>query len=51
MKEAIIKIILKGVDGQDAGFQFHPDNPRLDSRGRAVKYESSRGAANRIDCY
>ena len=38
-----------GVDGQEAGHQFRPDNPRSDPRGRSIKYESPRGAANHLD--
>ena len=45
-----ILIPLCSVDGKEAGFQYRPDNPRLDSRERSVKYESPRGAANRLDC-
>ena len=45
-----ILIPLWGVDGKQVGYQYHPDNPRFDSRGRPVKYESPRGSANRLDC-
>jgi len=45
-----ILIPLWGVDGTPAGCQYRPDNPRLDTRGRAVKYESPRGTSNRVDC-
>ena len=45
-----ILIPLWGVDGNQAGYQYRPDNPRFDSRGRPVKYESPRGSANRLDC-
>jgi hypothetical protein len=45
-----ILVPLWGVDGQEAGHQFRPDNPRSDPRGRPVKYESPRGAANHLDC-
>jgi hypothetical protein len=45
-----ILIPLWSVDGKEAGYQYRPDNPRVDARGRPVKYESPRGSANRIDC-
>ena len=45
-----ILVPLWGVDGQEAGHQFRPDNPRSDSRGRSIKYESPRGAGNHLDC-
>ena len=44
-------IPLRGVNGNDiVGYQFRPDNPRPNSKGRPVKYETPRGATNRIDC-
>lgn len=45
-----ILIPLWGVDSKEAGYQYRPDNPRVDARGRPVKYESPRGSANRLDC-
>jgi len=45
-----ILIPIWGVDGKEAGYQYRPDNPRFDARGRPIKYESPRGSANRIDC-
>ena len=39
-----------GVDGQQIPPQYKPDHPRLDRRGRAIKYETPEGAANRVDC-
>jgi len=45
-----ILVPLWGVDGQEAGHQFRPDDPRSDPRGRLIKYESPRGAANHLDC-
>ena len=45
-----ILIPLWGVEGTEAGYQFRPDNPRSDTRGRAIKYESPIGSANRLDC-
>src|SRR3972149_4782481 len=44
-----ILIPLWGVDSKEAGFQYRPDGPRLDTRGRPVKYESPAGGSNRLD--
>ena len=35
-----IIIPLWSVDGKEAGFQFRPDRPRTNVRGKPVKYES-----------
>jgi hypothetical protein len=46
-----ILIPLWGVDGNSiVGYQFRPDSPRLNSKGRPIKYETPKGAANRLDC-
>ncbi|MDD5703700.1 MAG: DUF3854 domain-containing protein, partial [Dehalococcoidales bacterium] len=46
-----ILIPLWGIDGNSiVGYQFRPDSPRLNSKGRPIKYETPRGAANRLDC-
>ncbi len=45
-----ILVPLWGVEGKEAGCQYRPDNPRLDAKGRPVKYESLPGSANRLDC-
>jgi len=45
-----ILIPLWSADGKEAGYQFRPDNPRNDFRGRPVKYESPLGSSNRLDC-
>jgi len=46
-----ILIPLWGVDGNGiVGYQFRPDNPRLNSKGKPIKYETPKGAANRLDC-
>ncbi|MFC1874627.1 DUF3854 domain-containing protein [Chloroflexota bacterium] len=45
-----ILIPIWSVDGQEAGCQFRPDNPRIDRRSRSVKYESPTGSSNRLDC-
>jgi hypothetical protein len=43
-------IPLWSVDGKEAGYQFRPDKPRNNGRGKAIKYESPKGSSNRIDC-
>ena len=45
-----ILIPLWGVDGNQVGCQYRPDNPRSDSRSRPVKYESPTGSSNHLDC-
>jgi len=45
-----ILIPLWSVDGKEAGFQFRPDHPRTNGRGKPVKYESPTGSSNRLDC-
>jgi hypothetical protein len=45
-----ILIPLWGVDGNQVGCQYRPDNPRSDSRGRPVKYDSPVGSSNHLDC-
>ncbi|MBN2239689.1 MAG: DUF3854 domain-containing protein [Dehalococcoidales bacterium] len=45
-----ILIPLWSVDGQEVGYQFRPDQPRNNNRGKPVKYESPIGSSNRIDC-
>ena len=42
---------LWGVDGKGVvGYQFRPDNPRLNAKGKPVKYETPLGASNHLDC-
>ncbi|RAL69249.1 DNA primase [Dehalococcoides mccartyi] len=43
-------IPLWGVDGQAAGYQLRPDNPRANNQSKPVKYELPAGSANRLDC-
>lgn len=43
-------IPLWGVDGKLAGYQLRPDNPRINSSGKAIKYEMPAGSSNRLDC-
>jgi len=46
-----ILIPLWGVDGDGiVSYQFRPDSPRLNNKGKPIKYETPRGATNRIDC-
>jgi hypothetical protein len=46
-----ILIPLWGVESNDiVGYQFRPDSPRLNSKGKPVKYETPKGIANRLDC-
>lgn len=46
-----ILIPVWGVDGNGVvSYQYRPDNPRLNARGKPVKYETPKGASNRIDC-
>jgi len=43
-------IPLWSVDGAQAGCQYRPDNPRFNTQGKSIKYESPRGSGNRLDC-
>jgi len=44
-------IPLWGVDGNGiVGHQYRPDSPRLNNKGKPIKYETPMGATNRIDC-
>jgi hypothetical protein len=46
-----ILIPLWGVDGSCiVGHQFRPDSPRLNPKGKPIKYETPKGATNRLDC-
>jgi hypothetical protein len=46
-----ILIPLWGVDGSGiVGHQFRSDSPRLNNKGKPIKYETPRGVANRLDC-
>jgi len=38
------------IDGQPVLYQYKPDEPRLDSKGKPIKYETPRGARMRLDC-
>lgn len=45
-----ILIPLHGTDGKPAGFQYRPDHPRINPRGRPIKYENPQGTSIRLDC-
>jgi hypothetical protein len=42
-------IPILGLDGQPVLYQYRPDSPRIDAKGKAIKYETPRGAAMRLD--
>jgi len=45
-----ILIPLWGVDGNDiVGYQYRPDSPRVNAKGKSIKYENPRGASVRLD--
>ena len=45
-----ILIPLWGVDGNGIiGYQFRPDSPRLNNKGKSIKYENPRGTSVRLD--
>jgi hypothetical protein len=45
-----ILIPLWTVEGKQAGYQYRPDNPRLNQKGRPIKYENPVGSSVRLDC-
>jgi hypothetical protein len=44
-----ILIPLHAPDGSPAGYQYRPDNPRPNRRGKPVKYETPAGASLSLD--
>ena len=44
-----ILITLWAPDGSPAGYQYRPDKPRLDAKGRPIKYENAMGEGLRLD--
>jgi hypothetical protein len=44
-----ILIPLWAPDGSPAGYQYRPDKPRLDAKGRPIKYENAMGEGLRLD--
>jgi hypothetical protein len=45
-----ILIPLWGVDGKQVGYQYRPDNPRLNPAAKPIKYENPPGSSVRLDC-
>lgn len=44
-----ILIPLYNVDGKNVGYQYRPDNPRLNPKGKPIKYENLPSSALHID--
>lgn len=44
-----ILIPLHAPDGSPAGYQYRPDRPRLNAKGKPVKYENLAGSSIRLD--
>ncbi len=44
-----ILIPLHGVDGSIVGYQYRPDHPRLNEKGKPIKYENPAGSSVRLD--
>ena len=44
-----ILIPLHAPDGSPAGWQYRPDDPRLNAKGNPIKYETPAGAGLRLD--
>jgi hypothetical protein len=42
-------IPILGKDGQPVLHQFRPDNPRINGKGRPIKYETPKGARMLLD--
>lgn len=42
-------IPLLRIDGEAGGYQFRPDNPRVDKKGKDIKYETPYRQPNMID--
>src|SRR5271157_2971880 len=45
-----ILIPLYAPDGSPAGWQYRPDNPRVNAKGKPIKYENPVGGSIRLDC-
>jgi len=39
-----------GVDGKLSGYQYRPDKPRTNKKGKTIKYENPIGSRIRLDC-
>jgi len=44
-----ILVPLWGVDGEVVNYQIRPDIPRINPKGKPIKYETREGASNRFD--
>ena len=44
-----ILIPLHGTEGSLAGYQYRPDSPRLNRKGKPTKYENPQGSSVRLD--
>lgn len=44
-----ILIPLYSVDGSSIGYLYRPDNPRLNTKGKPIKYENPTGSSIRLD--
>jgi len=44
-----ILIPLHGVDGTVVGHQYRPDSPRVNAKGKPIKYENPAGSSVRLD--
>jgi len=40
---------LHGVDGAAVGYQYRPDSPRVNAKGKPIKYENPTGSSVRLD--
>jgi hypothetical protein len=38
------------INGQPVLYQYKPDEPRVDAKGKLIKYETPKGARMRLDC-
>jgi hypothetical protein len=45
-----ILIPLRGVDGEKTGYSYRPDHPRVNRKGKSLKYENPTGSSLRLDC-
>jgi len=45
-----ILIPLWTVDGKQESYQYRPDNPRFNQKGKPTKYENPAGSSIRLDC-
>ncbi|MFC1916955.1 hypothetical protein ACFLX1_02370 [Chloroflexota bacterium] len=38
-----------GVDGKITDYQYRPDNPRINTKGKVIEYENPAGSSIRLD--